>query len=157
MENKYFTPSIEDIRVGYECEYNKSDFTTCDDWNKITIEFQDFYNGVIADFSPEANLKNIRTQYLTKEQIEAEGCELVVYTLATSNEKLRTFTYKKELKTPIEFFEGYNIIYIHHYPTTNKLTIELHKDDSFSNGKKLFYGECKDINTFRQITKLVGI
>ena len=22
MENKYFTPSIEDIRVGYECEVN---------------------------------------------------------------------------------------------------------------------------------------
>jgi hypothetical protein len=57
MENdKYFTPDIEDLRVGYECDLLGS---------KIVIE--DRHDLDLSFDHP------LRTPYLTKEQIEAEG------------------------------------------------------------------------------------
>src|SRR6187431_2955175 len=72
---KYFTPSIEDIRVGYECElliFNwKKDKG---EWIPTVLEITNF------DHESEAwalSLNIIRVPYLTKEQIEAEGWESV--------------------------------------------------------------------------------
>ena len=71
MENKYYTPDIEDIRVGYECEIfnpaNTDPFILghyYDSWDKITIHRVNMY---------DVGRKEFRTPYLTKEQIEAEG------------------------------------------------------------------------------------
>lgn len=66
MENKYYTPSIEDIRVGYECETQVDPYPY---WVKTIIE-----NGDCLNFIIEKDWQ-IRTSYLTKEQIEAEGWE----------------------------------------------------------------------------------
>jgi hypothetical protein len=61
--SKYFTPDIEDIRVGYECEFagwmegHKPSFTVGQ--GNITSVLRD--------------IKVLRVPYLTPEQIEAEG------------------------------------------------------------------------------------
>ena len=71
-----------------------------------------------------------RVPYLTKEQIEAEGWkprDCIVYTDWVKN--------------------GYELF---HANKENKIRI-------ISNGIQLFYGECRDINTFRQIQKLLEI
>lgn len=75
MENKqvYFTPSIEDMRVGYECEYvNNGIWMRC--WvgsgsQEVTISDAILFTEIIPE--------HIRTPYLTKEQIEAEGWKLL--------------------------------------------------------------------------------
>lgn len=126
--NKYFTPNIEDIHIGYECEehtpYSK------DEWTKVIIE----------DFGPEADfdlqrcrdfifMDKIRVPYLTKEQIEDEG-------------------WKHSEKNCFDFNDRWMCSW---YPEHNR--IEFY-DNENENG---FAGECKDINTFRKIIKLLGI
>lgn len=64
MENNYYTPQIEDIRIGYECQ------STIDNKNWYDFKFRKFDFGTLSI----ELLNNIyRTPYLTKEQIEAEG------------------------------------------------------------------------------------
>lgn len=75
-------------------------------------------------------LGEVRVPYLTKEQIEAEGWEprdCIVYTDWVKN--------------------GYELFYAN---KENKIRIMGHEI-------QLFYGQCKDINTFRYIIKLLGI
>lgn len=65
MENKYFTPSIEDIHVGFECELQDEKH-----WN--SFKFYRKYDFEI-DLERRIHTQTIRVPYLTKEQIEAEG------------------------------------------------------------------------------------
>jgi len=66
-ENKdYFTPDIEDIRIGYECEIIDP-YTG--NWTNYKFKLQEVYgedNCLVLNFV-------YRVSYLTKEQIEAEG------------------------------------------------------------------------------------
>ena len=147
MENKYFTPNIEDMCIGYEYEI----FQKGKPYDPNVMHFmpQPEEDTWIKMIYPDAflgyNLKRmfeiyqIRVPYLTKEQIEAERWE--------------------EMNAPIMSI-GYGFLYIpflknncrldYNY-TTNILNI---KKDDVTN---LYYGECKDINTFRKIIKLLGI
>lgn len=65
MENKYYTPEIEDLRVGYECQ-----------WNDLSIwrdEILDSYGlfATIINESNESLVSKIRTKYLDKQDIES--------------------------------------------------------------------------------------
>jgi hypothetical protein len=94
--NKYFTPDIEDIHIGYECEYHGmttgglyffNENNTKDE--KISIEpFIEVWYPIKCSLDPWDKrkpeeiielLKNnqIRTPYLTKEQIETEGWKFI--------------------------------------------------------------------------------
>ena len=126
MENKYFTPAIEDIHAGYECElllYAK--------WEPNTVKPYTALKSVVKCIKD----KVIRVSYLTKEQIEAEGWFLhgqgndngIVHSLFKNS--FRVAIWKDSLKIEVQESEG-NI---------------------------LFHGECKDINTFRTICKLLKI
>lgn len=122
MINKYFTPSIEDIRVGYECDMLNSE----GNWQSFKFGDHLYYEGFGVD------MEQLRVPYLTKEQIEAEGWK---------HEWLEKGTHswsKKELiLTTFEDFSRIKINYI--------------------SGYQLFDGECKDINTFRYICRLLNI
>ena len=70
MENnlKYFKPEISDIHVGYECEVA---YLEKDNWTPMKVRHQEETEDFIkAVFNYN---RRIRTPYLTKEQIEAEG------------------------------------------------------------------------------------
>ena len=133
MENKYFTPNIEDLCIGYELEMN---------WNrayekkwvpiKISIQDEEFaYTDEISDIinALDDGMSEARVPYLTKEQIEAEGWE----------EHSSDFFKKDLLMLQIDL-EEYNILI---------------RKGSWYPEETLFKGNCKDINTFRKIIKLL--
>lgn len=129
-KNKYFTPELEDIRVGYECEMNW-DRGYNETWVPLVIGIKDrngAYLNTIQDVlvAMDDGYGEVRVPYLTKEQIEAEGCE--------------------------PGFEGFfkNGFKIFYYENDYRLIIQVHN-------QVIFNGKCKDINTFRWICKLLGI
>lgn len=140
-ENKYFTPSIEDIRVGYELEWklNKVDWIeyydkSVYDWQKHVITENDFHGGELGDDFHSFGNSNceFRVPYLTQEQIETEGW--------VEGKKGR--------------FELQQITILQDEERTDWLVItETIKDKQ----QLAFKGECKDINTFRYICKLLRI
>jgi hypothetical protein len=125
MENKYFTPDIEDLCIGYELELlcviegnNEKEET----WKNTII-----YNLYVEN--KEEFIKSVRVPYLTKEQIEAEG-------------------WKHSEKNCFDFNDRWMCSW---YPEHNRMEFY---DDENENG---FAGNCKDINTFRKLIKLLGI
>ena len=131
---QYFTPDIEDMYVGYECEWRmpRRDWITYHDekvydWQTTTLDIGDFdQNDLANEFSNVAlGQCEFRTPYITMEQIEKEGWE------KTANDwKKGEYSFK--------FLQGIQVIFSVH-------------------GFSKFCGQCKDINTFRQICKLIGI
>lgn len=75
MKNKYYTPSIEDIRVGYELEYHNSmsDMIGDPKHNWSRWEATILKKGNVKNFMEYGIGRGVRVSYLTKEQIEAEG------------------------------------------------------------------------------------
>jgi hypothetical protein len=80
MENKYFIPTKEDIRIGYECEIDFAQKVKGDNWQPYTIGegYEDVsLNRVVQearyDHDPFFQESRIRVPYLTREQIEADG------------------------------------------------------------------------------------
>ena len=163
MENKYFTPDIEDFYVGVAYEKFSQGLQMDEFGRFLPEETRDdevkWREGVIKYPSDILHLKialdkeTVRVPYLTKEQIEAEG---FVY-----RGKISHGTIPSEPFTKIELEFIKNNILIKLDIISNKVMID--KADSteenvnFYNVKTLYHGECKDINTFRKIIKLLGI
>jgi hypothetical protein len=125
MENKYFTPDIEDIHAGYECE-----LLLYAEWDPITVKPYTALESVVKCIKD----KIIRVPYLTKEQIEAEGWK---------ETSINHYT-KKDI-----FLKVY-IGYLHDDILSFRISI-------YNAEGTLFKGECKDINTFRKLCKLLHI
>jgi hypothetical protein len=153
-DNKYFTPDIEDIRVGYECEireYNKTD------WYKHIVSEDDLSfgdNETSLTFIPQYK-DNIRVPYLTKEQILAENEGKSWGVVKSHNLNLPPIDECKEVigsKT-----NNYMIL-----KTGTSIKIIMVADELSASARKVirtypyvikFDGECIDINEFRRITK----
>lgn len=132
IDNQYFTPDIEDIRVGYECETLVYPYPN---WVNTKIEQGDDLN-YIQDGSWK-----VRVPYLTKEQIEAEGW------IHFQNS---TFKGKYEPMYDMEFWmKGVSMYY--------RWDINRMQITTNAGLRTWFHGECKDINTFRYICKLLNI
>lgn len=146
MENKYYTPDIEDIKAGYYCQTLHSRFTVIDNVSSYKEEWIDL---IIKEFSFESSnnaieAKTIRTPYLTKEQIEAEGW------------KYHADKFLESLgKEPTHFWfvkNGFGC------------TFYLNGRIQITNDKMqtmfpviIFDGVCPSINEFRTICKLLNI
>ena len=138
MENKYFTPDMEDFHIGYECEISTPTIWKSGKFPEI-LEL----NSELDEFGKDSLMKAahaiLRVPYLTKEQIEAEGWNKAKVPIVTINNDFYEIPYIKD-----NFRIDYNF--------KNNLINILE-----NNGKNLFYGKCKDINTFRKICKLLEI
>jgi hypothetical protein len=146
--NKYFTPDIDDIHIGYELEVNYN-FKLNDIFHKKIIdsfeELSDIHSRMPGDCV-------IRIPYLTKEQIEAEGWEYVKNTNTVDVEICHIFNKNN-------YMLGW-------FPLINKIAL-LVRDPSKAfdkngilieyNNTERYTGSCKDINTFRKLIKLLGI
>ena len=132
MENKYFTPDIEDFCIGYECEIR-----TPTRWKSGKFPEILELNSELDEFGKDSLMKAahaiLRVPYLTKEQIEAEGWT-----------KEKSYFIKNNIYL---FFED--------------KSLEIDSGNPFSweaiDSEILFKGKCKDINTFRKICKLLEI
>ncbi len=145
MENKYYIPDIEDMRVGYECEANPKLYGSVEDVWRPTI-----MRGVGQEVIYYHSLGVYRTPYLIKEQIEAEGWEY-----KTTN-KIR-YWYEKESPEIGGNWYGYYIYKakLIHDPEMKYLKI-LFSFDAIED-ECMFEGECKSINELRIIQKMLRI
>lgn len=66
-KNKYFTPNVEDICVGYMGEFKVNN-----NWGLLNINSSELLKECIE------NKFEFRTPFLTKEQIEDEGWKLLL-------------------------------------------------------------------------------
>ena len=141
MENKYFTPDIEDICVGYEYEQLINQVWTKEVFAKGSYlpENIDLLNWIHSCVLS----KKIRVPYLTKEQIETEGWKENVL---NDNEKALLLFLKNgyELRMYKNYICRFSILIVGAGIIPNW-------------DKVLFEGKCKDINTFRKICKLLEI
>lgn len=158
--DKYFTPDIEDIRVGYECEHRQNLLAN---WIKVIVADYHFKTKIPSGYFPigifniSEYLKQynwIRVPYLTKEQVEAEGWEKVQEFEHCHDEiESNWYMFNKQNKYQIrwwgqpDYIEIYNIDLV-----KNKKSCIQDKDEYC-----IYQGQCKDINTFRYICKLLGI
>ena len=142
MENKYFTPDIEDICVGYEYEQLINQVWTKEVFAKGSYlpENIDLLNWIHSCVLS----KKIRVPYLTKEQIEDEG-----------------WKFKKQLCSD-EFCKGWQIEFIknemkYNFSFNQNYSANFYTWNSIEGTHTIFKGKCKDINTFRKICKLLEI
>ena len=151
MENKYYTPTLDDIRLGYEYEINYSGY-----WKKLVIT--DFYTDgyglgdvqeVVAKINNNPN--QIRIPYLTKEQIIAEGWELT-NVLEEDDEGKDIFS--TGFEKYINDDNWYSLVL-----KDNKIIIykSWYRNNVCRLTRTVYYGKCPSINEFRTITKLLNI
>ena len=141
-EQKYFTPDLEDIKVGYEFElidyasnnYNQ-DKSTCK-WDSHVLKKEDIFSHYKEDSFLETCVsylysKHLRVPYLTKEQIENEGWGFI--------QQIGNTLFFKKKDFELTFNDNY---------------ININNFGEYDLG---YWGQCKDINTFRYICKLLEI
>jgi len=152
MESAYFTPEIEDFYVGYEFQ--------C----KIYGEEDEWVNCIYSRPTDEVFCKDsddniwvndsIRVPYLTKEQIEAE--EWKYY--QTIPDSIFSKSYVEYYKDVELFKVVISISETSHYLTIEKVFQNVQVGNGLQEFRNTIYnGECKDINTFRKICKLLRI
>lgn len=148
QEDKYFTPSIEDIRVGYECEiwWNWNHIPE-NEWCFVKILVDDPKDFDIYDFISRIPKNEIRVPFLTKEQIETEGWR-------TSEPTPKATVHWKLFITKGNIIGG--LLNDGRLELTLRDVLLDDRTDTTSNGR-IYLGECKDINTFRYTCKLLGI
>lgn len=141
MKNTYFTPDIEDIRVGYECEIwsIKNKFPRLPrehEWQKFNMLDIDVF--AIENIIKK---KEIRVPYLTKEQIVAEGWEFT--------SEYSPVLYFKKGDWTLKYWYKLHLIELH----TNDLVREIDKFNANFDRATTLNCECKCINDFRFIIK----
>jgi hypothetical protein len=138
MEQKYFKPSLEDIRVGYKLEFHNWSINEAgiaelnyDRWEKTILN-----NYHVQHFMKYGIRNGVRVPYLTQEQIEKEGWSKDGHDF-----------YKKDhlqlLHSLIIVKENVTHTFLHVYDTRSNST--------------LYAGICPSINEFRTIMKFLNI
>lgn len=143
MENKYFTPEISDIRVGYECEllWNQNMLPE-ENWYPIKIWEDDTEEFDLIDWIGKIANSKLRVPYLTKEQIKKEG-----WLQITSSDLAFKFV-KGEYN--LEFISGV----IQGMGIYSSIGIWIQGNS----GRLIRYiGECPSINEFRTLMKWLKI
>lgn len=175
-ENKYFVPDVSDLHIGYECEASFSSYggyaiLDFSDENK-PADFHPPADKESAKFwSPfwiieEESLfgannhrdmktvmmllkdNRLRTPFLTKEQIEAEG-----WKCSGGHDKVNRVDFEKDEKWLILIWFDKQKLEIW-FKDRKAIKLNLL---AFNNTVKRYEGECKSINEFRKICKWIGI
>jgi|SRR6478609_893169 len=135
---EYYAPSIEDIRVGYECEilWNQDIFPE-DSWYKVVVGDSSTKNFDLIDYEGRIANSKIRTPYLTKEQIVAEGWENIGIKMYSRESPRGKLVFTDCIGT--EYFS------------------DITREEKSSNPVCLFSGYIPSINELRYISKLLNI
>lgn len=147
--SKYYTPDIEDLFVGYECEMQWScgyDPT----WTPYTIRVTDeegAYGEIGFTFDMlDDGASAVRTKYLSQEDIEGLGWEY-------DEDSIRQLPLLRFVK--YESGRVCNALWL----DEDEHTIDI-IENNFNGGGgyfTIFKGECKSINELRKIMKMIGI
>lgn len=155
-ENKYFTPDISDIRVGYECEEallrlkspQPSNEVYIEGWTKYVLTEKearycshDCDNG-FDTFMEKVENNLIRVPYLTKEQIENEGWK-----------QSKDYLFEKHIRDNLVY-----LLWFHEAPSLRKIIEYKYIGCGEVEEEGIFYkGSMKSVNELRYISKLLGI
>lgn len=141
-ENKYYTPTQEEIHFGFEFEARYKDKP----WVK-GIADEDFFDtdfdtAPVVRFGAVDNKRSdveFRVKYLDKEDIESEGFEFL-----RTNEKVNLFQR--------------NIIFIKHRIEDNWIEIENNRGSAMHlRGDVFFSGKINNKSEFKKILKMIGV
>jgi hypothetical protein len=136
----YYTPSLDEFFVGFECEYNNGS------WQKVTVDpdllsmAMDSWEHSNEEFGTE-----FRVRYLCREDIESLGWEY--------DERFDLFKKKNENKKPrtdileLEFLDKYGW----------KGEISIGNGKSDDDNITYFQGTIKNVNELRRIMAMIGI
>lgn len=165
MENKYYTPKLEELFVGYEClrydiesQYHPTGGGVegwLDNMYKPHLVCNPFSSNS-GDYNMLAYAKhiengNIRTPFLTKEQIEAEGWNDIGRSIDLWWDKKGSFQIGSWTSRRIVMHYGMH----GHIGNTDK-RMYIFADD-MGMDHPLFEGQINSINEFRTIIRLLGI
>lgn len=141
QENKYFTPNITDLRVGYNCEVK---------WDSRAFE-KKVFNIEDIFIVNRVGLGNVRTPYITKEQIEDEGWD-EIWNNGRSFKKSTGGYYCNLHMGKYNNEEGER-------DQSTFVDITCIRESEIRDGRteRLFSGDCPSINEFRYICKLLNI
>lgn len=130
QQNKYYTPKIEELFIGYELEAFYLQFPN-NHWEKCIIDKSLFrtilYRGIVKN--------TIRTPYLSKEDIKSLEWK----------EDWNEYLFNKD-----KYTLNWGQIVLE-----NERTIWVRIKNQFL--ETLYYGECKSINELRKIIKWLNI
>jgi hypothetical protein len=144
----YYTPAIEDLRIGYECQI-KNGASAGDHWHPVLL---DKYLMESVVFKLKEG--NIRTHYLLANDIEAAGWEIKAegHLNGEYDESGDRGTY-----TVHGFKDNYMFSYIGRRLTI--LLVDPWKDEQITGVLRstLYSGSCPSINEFRYISKLLNL
>ena len=144
MENKYFTPDMEDVRIGMEYYYlrdnNEFILFILTEKEFRAPEWIESLTGRKQSIFTYLQEGKIKVAYLTKEQIEAEGWKFIKH-----HAEIEGYEFEKDEYSLYVEFDFRGEIYLKIY------------SDGYYEEFNYFSGKCKDINTFRKICKLLEI
>lgn len=138
MDNKYFIPEKEEIRIGYECE-----IFVGDTWIKTTVGETYGFIGIDAIISLLKE-KKVRVAYLTKRDIVDEGWKIL-------KKSDNNYIYAEIENIP------YNTSTLRYDISHTTLAIYNVFLSTAGISVPSYYGECADVNTFRYIIKKLKI
>lgn len=149
MENKYYTPEITDIRVGYECEIWMPQNPSFDKWDWESFILQKNHFNPEQPFFPL--IAKLRTPFLTKEQIGADGWEVYPSVMpnqdwigfSKDNYMLVYYCFNNDISKPCIKILAKDVILLEwmgNFPEMFRVTLP-----------------CPSINEFRFICKLLKI
>ncbi len=183
--SKYFTPDIEDLRIGYQCEIRE--MITCGLYAQLKgeEEYSTIYKPVIigkevpipeGEFSVEKLTKVFESFYnqhpsvdkaislLKKDKLKVPYLtkEQIEAEGWTALEDISPFTGKVYKYRKAEKPRGFNEHHIYTLEwdgiSTPNIKIHLESESSWHHTNQYIYvGSCRDINTLRYICKLLGI
>lgn len=131
VKNKYYTPDIEDIHIGYECD------------RQMLISGEpsgEFFKDRLTEttlFDVLEHFSQIRTPFLTKEQIENEGFKFV---------RADNFS---------SWYEKNEIIV--QTVDNGNMGMYIVSKDWIDGERTLFVGRVPSINEFRKVIKMIGV
>lgn len=135
MENKYYTPTIAEFHVGFECEFknkmqsNEWEYNVCDT-DLISIAFDSHEHEDIDDKFEDT----FRVKYLDKEDIESFG-----------------FIHEggKMISSAIQYYKSTENYYIDYTTSNNKLKI--HNGESYEQYESFFQGYIKNKSELKKL------
>lgn len=149
MNNKYFTPEIEDIRVGYE--YEKYIAGSGNDYEKLIFDGFEQLQFLLNCYRQNLQEGWIRVLYLTKEQLEKEGWEVNKSISRGIIRGSKKVLYKSEIRgSHFDYSIPVELGLIYNFETR---VLEITYDCGEFADCRHFEGICKCINDFRYICK----
>ena len=145
MEDKYYTPSIEEFHVGFECEI----FNANNEWFPIVFSKGQLYNDLKFVDKFDDNLNNaFRVKYLDREDIESLRWNV-------KESKLSPYTGKDILTYTLIIEQGFNtgVVYTLEELLSNDYLITSQEYSSYGNQKYEMLFKIKNKSELKKLMK----